>query len=122
MTAASSEKNRGGRNLDASTLHIKITKLMSNEGKITLQAHRGKSFAILTFEYLNGLTPSYLREKFELTSFVHQNNTRLCKDLDIDKQHLNFLIIKLSIIIIHTSYYIFCMRNKKWTDPELLSF
>ena len=46
----------------------------------------------------------------------------MCDELKLDYQHRNFIIKKLSAIIIRTSYYIFCMRNKTWTNPELLSF
>ena len=32
------------------------------------------------------------------------------------------IISKLSAIAIRTTYYIFCMRNKPWCNPELLSY
>ena len=52
---------------------------------------------------------------------------QMCSDLTIDKAHTNCIITKLStyhylIIIIRTTYYIFCMRNKPWTNPDLLSY
>ena len=37
---------------------------------------------------------------------------QMCNDIGIDKHHLNFIVAKLSTIIIRTNYYIFCMRNK----------
>ena len=43
---------------------------------------------------------------------------QMCNDTGIDKHHLNF---KLSTIIIRTTYYIFCIRNKPWGQPELLN-
>ena len=46
----------------------------------------------------------------------------MCKELGIEKPHLNYITMKMTIIIIRTTYYIFCMRNKPWTDPELLSY
>ena len=46
----------------------------------------------------------------------------MCKELDIEQSHLNYIAIKMTTIIIRTTYYIFCMRNKPWTDPELLSY
>ena len=44
----------------------------------------------------------------------------MCDSLSIDDQHN--LISKLSTISIRTTYYIFCCRNKTWTNPELLPF
>ena len=46
---------------------------------------------------------------------------QMCHDIGIDKHHLNFIVTKLSTIIIRTTYYIFCMRNKPWGQPELLT-
>ena len=46
----------------------------------------------------------------------------ICKVLGRKKPHLNYLTSKIATIIIRTSYCIFCMRNKPWTDPELLSY
>ena len=42
-----------------------------------------------------------------------------CKELKLDKQHTDFIVQKLSTIIIRSTYYIFCMRNKPWTNPDL---
>ena len=46
----------------------------------------------------------------------------MCNDIGIDKHHLNFIVTKLSTIIIRTTYYIFCIRNKPWNQLELLSY
>jgi len=46
----------------------------------------------------------------------------MCKELGIEKLHLNYVAIKMTTIIIHATYYKFCIRNKLWTDPELLSY
>ena len=43
-------------------------------------------------------------------------------ELVFDNQHFNFTISKLSAIAIRTTYYLFCMRNKPWCSPELLSY
>ena len=43
-----------------------------------------------------------------------------CKELEFDKQHTDFIVRKLSTIIIRSTYYIFCMRNKPWTNPDLI--
>ena len=47
---------------------------------------------------------------------------QMCKEVDIDQCHRNFVISKMSSIVIHTTHYIFCMRNKQWTNPELLCY
>ena len=47
---------------------------------------------------------------------------QMCNDTGIDKHHLNFIVTKLSTIIIRTTYYIFCIRNKPRSQPELLNY
>ena len=42
--------------------------------------------------------------------------------LNIDKSGINFISTKIICIFIRTSYYIFCMRNKVWSTPELMVF
>ena len=46
---------------------------------------------------------------------------QLYDDLDFDKKHLKYILKKVITVIIRTTYYIFCMRNKPWTNPELLT-
>ena len=41
--------------------------------------------------------------------------------LKFDKRTTNYTIKKITNIAIRTSYYIFCRRNKEWTDPELMT-
>ena len=41
------------------------------------------------------------------------------KELSFEKSHLNYTTMKMARITIRTTYYILCMRNKPWTDPEL---
>ena len=50
-------------------------------------------------------------------SFIEMRN-----DLGIEKQHLNYILSKITAIIIRSTYYIFCMRNKSWTNPDLLTY
>ena len=47
---------------------------------------------------------------------------KMCNDLGIEKQHLNYILSKITAIIIRSTYYIFCMRNKSWTNPDLLTY
>ena len=46
----------------------------------------------------------------------------MCKELEFDKHHIDFIVRKLSTIIIRSTYYIFCMRNKPWINPDLLIY
>ena len=46
---------------------------------------------------------------------------QMCSDLTIDKAHTNYIITKLSTIIIPTIYYIFSMHKKPYTNPDLRS-
>ena len=46
----------------------------------------------------------------------------MCKCIEIDQSHLNCILTKVSSIIIRIIYYIFCSRNKPWSNPELLSY
>ena len=47
---------------------------------------------------------------------------QMCTDLSINTGHTTYIITKLTNIIIRTTYYIFCMRNKPWTNPDLLLY
>ena len=47
---------------------------------------------------------------------------KMCNDSGIETHHLNFIISKLSTIVIRTTYNIFCTRNRPWCDPELLTY
>ena len=46
----------------------------------------------------------------------------MCKELEFNKQHTDFIVRKLSTTIIRSTYYVFCMRNKPWTNPDLLIY
>ena len=43
-------------------------------------------------------------------------------DLTVDKPTQNYLIRKVMNIAIRCTYYIFCCRNKPWSNPNLLDF
>ena len=45
----------------------------------------------------------------------------MLNDLGFDKKHQHFCIKKIMHIAIRTTYYIFCCRNKDWTNPDLLN-
>ena len=45
----------------------------------------------------------------------------MMKMLKFDKRTTNYTIKKITNIGIRTSCYIFCRRNKEWTDPELMT-
>ena len=78
---------------------------------------------------------SDLKSQFKSVSFVNLSISSLgifgnscssfidmCDSLSIDHQQKRYLISKLTSISIRTTYYIFCCRNKTWTNPELLPF
>jgi len=44
----------------------------------------------------------------------------MCKDLYVERQHMMYILRKTTDIIIWSTYYIFCMRNKARTNPDLL--
>ena len=46
----------------------------------------------------------------------------MCKELQFDKQHTDFMVRKLSTIIIRSTYYIFWIHDKPWTNPDLLIY
>jgi len=68
-------------------------------------------------EFVNLRTSSLSIFGNSLDSFL-----QMCNDIGIDKHHLNFIVIKLSTIIIRTTYCVLCMRNKPWSQPELLNY
>ena len=45
----------------------------------------------------------------------------MLSDLGLDKRHQYFAIRKIISIAIRTTYYIFCCRDKDWSNPELLN-
>ena len=47
----------------------------------------------------------------------------MCKCVEMDQSHhLNYFLTKISSINIRTTYFIFCSRNKPWSNPELLPY
>ena len=76
-----------------------------------------------------------LKSKYRLDNFVSLSISSLgifgqsCNsfiemytDLSINTDHNNYLMTKLTSIIIRTTYYIFCMRNRPCTNPELVPY
>ena len=43
-------------------------------------------------------------------------------NLSINTGHTNYIITTLTSIIVRTTYYILCMCNKPWTNPDLLPY
>ena len=50
----------------------------------------------------------------ECTNFIAMLN-----DLGFEKNHQNYCVKRMTTIAIRSTYYIFCCRNKEWTNPEL---
>lgn len=49
-----------------------------------------------------------------------QSFLEMLSDLEIDGNHQQYYIRNMISIAIRTTYYIFCCRNKEWSNPELL--
>ena len=43
-------------------------------------------------------------------------------NFDLSKETLNFIKNRARKVCIRTTYYIFCMHNKEWENPELLNW
>ena len=85
------------------------------EKYLTLTRHLQSSFTSVHFVNLSISSLGIFG--LSCSSFID-----MCNALDVDEKHLRYLISKLSNTIIRTTYYIFCRRNKTWTNPELLLF
>ena len=46
----------------------------------------------------------------------------MCNDLTINKQNFNYVLMKITTTIIRSTYYIFWMRNKPWTNLDLFTY
>ena len=117
-------------------IHIPILKRIGDETQSIISgfcyAQNQVCYAVYhEYRYLlNDLTSKYHHIKFANLSIGSlgifgqscDSLIQMCSDLTIDKAHTNYIITKLSTIIIRTTYYIFCMRNKPWTNPDLLSY
>ena len=61
-------------------------------------------------------------QKLIITIAINTIFIAMCDDLNIDKQQSNYALRKITAIIIRSSYYIFCMRNKPRANPDLLTY
>ena len=59
-----------------------------------------------------------------LLVFDQESSTflKMLKRLDINETQTKYCIKKIMNICIRSTYYIFCCRNKEWTNPELMKF
>ena len=46
----------------------------------------------------------------------------ISNDLLLDNQKINYLIAKIGACCIRSTYYIFCRKDKDWTEPNLLTW
>ena len=46
----------------------------------------------------------------------------MLKDLKFDEKCTKYFVRKIINTCIRSSYYIFCMHNKEWSNPKLLSY
>ena len=42
--------------------------------------------------------------------------------LSLDAKSIDFLVKRIINVCIRSTYYIFCIRDKEWTDPDLMSW
>ena len=78
---------------------------------------------------------SHLRKKFDKAFFVNlplsalgfydsscSSFTDMLKHLKFTEEELTFMFKRIAEICIRTTYYIFCRRNKPWTELPLMDF
>jgi len=75
-----------------------------------------------------------LKERYEKVNFVNlslgasgvfgkdNNFISLLKELGLTSQEISYNVSKLSNICIRATYYIFCSRNKDWSNPNLIDW
>ena len=51
----------------------------------------------------------------ELLDFIE-----MLKELNVDNNHQKYILRKVINIAIRSTYYIFCCRNKEWSNPDLM--
>ena len=92
----------------------KNAQIKSNHYETTTE-HLKSSFTCVKFVKLvvSALGIFYKDSKTSITTF---------KDSKISSQEHAYIIRKISNIAIRTSYYIFCMKDKSWSNPELMSY
>ena len=47
---------------------------------------------------------------------------QMLEHLNSDKAGVKYIIRKIINIAIRTTYYVFCSRNKDWSNPDLMNF
>ena len=47
---------------------------------------------------------------------------KMLNRLDVSENQIKHCIKKIINICIRSTYYIFCCRNKEWTNPDLMKF
>ena len=92
----------------------KNAQIKSNRYETTIE-HLKSSFTCVKFVNLvvSALGIFYKYSKTLITMF---------EDFKIPRQEHAYIIRKISNIAIRTSYYIFCMKDKSWSNPELMSY
>ena len=74
-----------------------------------------RSYSTVKFVNLSMSAPGILGTSSE--SFLS-----MLTDLNFDEATKKHTLLKSMNIAIRCTYYIFCRRNKSWTNPELLNF
>ena len=94
------------------------TKLRNN-----IERKRSK-YAILIKELLNHFkTVKFINLSISaLGVFDHESSAfiEMLKELNVDNNHQKYIIRKVINIAIRSTYYIFCCRDKEWSNPDLM--
>ena len=85
--------------------------------------HKASKYSSL----INDLSPSYVFINLSIGAIgvmgspCNSTFSSLLHDLHFNKIIQKRIIMKAVNISVRSSYYIFCRRNKPWTNPELLT-
>ena len=58
---------------------------------------------------------------YNCKSVVCSSFLEMLETIGLDKRHQQYSIKKITSYAIRATYFIFCCRNKEWTNPELLN-
>ena len=47
---------------------------------------------------------------------------RILSDLGMNKKEIDFALCEICNVRIRCTYYMFCCRNKEWSNPEFFHF
>ena len=86
--------------------------------------HKVKRFQQLLAKLSNKYKVYYANLSMGATDIIGKDSLimTVMGNFDLSKETLNFIVNRTINVCIRTTYYIFCMRNKEWENPELLNW